>query len=54
MSIDHIMSEICNLRIGEIILIDDSNTLLNYGYQFIKNLYAVDSRSRTRELGVSL
>ena len=30
MSIDHIISEIYNLRIKEIILIGDSTTLLDY------------------------
>ena len=30
MSIDHIISEICNSRIEEVILIGDSTTLLNY------------------------
>ena len=30
MSIDHIVSEICNSRIGEVILIGDSTTLLDY------------------------
>ena len=30
MSIDHIISEICNSRIGEVILIDDNTTLLDY------------------------
>ena len=45
MLIDHIIGEIYNLRIGEVILIGDSTTLLDYGHQFIRNLHAVDSRS---------
>ena len=30
MSIDHIISEICNSKIGEVILIGDNTILLNY------------------------
>ena len=37
-----------NLRIWEVILISDSTTLLDYGYQFMGNLHAVDGMSRTR------
>ena len=48
MSVDHIISEICNSRIGEVILIGDSTTLLDYGHQFMGNLHAVDDMSRTR------
>ena len=32
MLVDHIISEICNLRIKEVILIDGSTTLLDYGH----------------------
>ena len=35
MSFDHIISEICNSRIREVILIDDNITLLDYEHQFI-------------------
>ena len=45
MSIDHIMSEICNSNIREVILIGDSTILLNYGHQFMESLHVVDSRS---------
>ena len=45
MSTDHIISEICNSRIGEVILIGDNTTLLNYGHQFIGSLHVVDSKS---------
>ena len=47
MLIDHIISEIYNSRIGDVILIDDSTTLLDYGHQFKGSLHVVDSRSRT-------
>ena len=46
MSIDHI-SKICNSRIGEVILIGDNSTLLDYGYQFMGSLHTVDSKSQT-------
>ena len=36
MSIDHIISEIYNSSIREVILIGDSTTLLDYGHQFMK------------------
>ena len=45
MLIDHIIGEIYNSRIGAVILIGDSTTLLDYRHQFIGNLHAVDSRS---------
>ena len=45
MSIDHIISRICNSRIEEVILISDNLTLLNYEHQFMGSLHAVDSRS---------
>ena len=45
MSIDHIISEICNSNIREVILIGDSTILLNYGHQFMESLHVVDSRS---------
>ena len=48
MSIDHIISENCNLRIGKVILISDNTTLLNYEHQFIENLHEVDGRSQTQ------
>ena len=47
MSIDHIISENCNLRIGKVILISDNTTLLNYEHQFIGSLHVVDRRSQT-------
>ena len=47
MSVDHIISEICNSRIGEVILISDNTTLLDYEHQFMGSLHAVGSRSRT-------
>ena len=47
MSIDHIINEICNSRIGEVILIGDSTILLDYGHQFVGSLHTMDSRSRT-------
>ena len=47
MSIDHIISEIYNLRIGEVTLIGDNTTLLDYRHQFMGSLHAMDSRSRT-------
>ena len=48
MSIDNIISEICNSIIKEVILIGDSTTLLDYGYQFMESLHVVDSRSQTQ------
>ena len=47
MSIDHIISEIYNSRIVEVILMGDSTTLLDYGHQFMGSLHVVDSRSWT-------
>ena len=47
MSINHIISEIYNTRIIEVILIGDNNTLLNYGHQFIEGLHVMDSRAWT-------
>ena len=47
MSVDHTISRICNSRIGEVILICDSTTLLDYKHQFMGSLHAVDSRSQT-------
>ena len=46
MSIDHIISKICNSRIGEVILIGDNTTLLYYGQQFMGSLPVVDSKSQ--------
>ena len=48
MSIDHIISAICNSRIGELILIANRTTLLDYGHQFMGSLYAVDNRLQTQ------
>ena len=48
MSIDNIISEICNSIIKEVILIGDSTTLLDYRYQFMESLHVVDSRSQTQ------
>ena len=48
MSIDHIINEIFNSRIGEVILIDDNTTLLDYEHQFMESLYVVDSKSQTQ------
>ena len=45
MSIDHIISGIHNSKIGEVILIDDNTTLLDYGYQFMGSFNVVDCRS---------
>ena len=42
MSVDHIISRICNSRIGEVILIGDSTTLLDYRHYFMGSLHAVD------------
>ena len=50
MSIDHIISKICNSRIGEVILIGDNTTLLYYGQQFMGSLPIVDSKSQISEL----
>ena len=50
MSADHIISGICNSNIGEVILIGDSTTLLDYEHQFMGSLHTVDSRSQTRTL----
>ena len=47
MSIDHIISGIYNSRIGNVILIGDNTTLLNYKHQFMGSLYVVDSVSQT-------
>ena len=48
MLVDHIISGICNLRIGKVILIGDSTTLLDYRHQFTGSLLVVDSRSQTQ------
>ena len=50
MSIDHIISEICNLRIWKVILIGNNTTLLDYKYQFMGGLHTVDSKSGTQAL----
>ena len=46
MSFDHIISEIYNSNIWEVILIGDSTTLLDYEHQFMGSLHAVDNRSQ--------
>ena len=43
MSFDHIISEICNSRIGEVILIGDNTTLLDYGHQFLRSVHVMGS-----------
>ena len=48
MSIDHMISEICNFKIEEVILIGDITILIDYKYQFMGNLHA--SRSHTQAL----
>ena len=45
MLVDHIISEICNSRIGEVILIGDNTTLLDYEHQFMGSLNVVNGRS---------
>ena len=47
MSVAHIISRICNSRIGEVILIGDNTTMLDYIHQFMGSLHAINSRSRT-------
>ena len=47
MSIDHIISEIFNLRIEKVILIGNNTILLEYKHQFIGSLHVVDSGSQT-------
>ena len=42
MSIDHIISEIYNSRIGKLILIGDNITLLDYRHQFMEGLHVVE------------
>ena len=54
MSIDHKISGIYNSRIGEVILIGGSTTLLDYEHQFMGSLDAMDGRSQTQALGFSL
>ena len=54
MSIDHIISGICNSRIEEVILIGDSTALLDYRHQFMESLHIVDSMSQTRALSCLL
>ena len=39
MLVDHIISEICNSRIWEVILIGDNTTLLDYEHQFMESLH---------------
>ena len=50
MSFNHIISEIYNPRIGEVILIGDNTTLLDCGDQFMDSLHEVDSMSQTQAL----
>ena len=47
MLVDHITSGICNLRIGDVILIRENTTLLDYGHLSMGSLYAMASKSRT-------
>ena len=44
MSVDHIINDICNSRIENVILIGDNTTLL-YGYQFMCSLHVVNNKS---------
>ena len=44
MLIDHIISEIYNLIIKEIILIGDNTTLLDYRHLFIESSHVMDSK----------
>ena len=48
MLVDHIISEICNVRIWKVILISDSTILLDYKHRFIKSQHVVHSRSQAR------
>ena len=48
MSIDHIISDVCNSRIGKVILISDSTTLLDYEHQFMRILRAINSKTWTQ------
>ena len=48
MSVNHIISEICNSKIGEVILIGDNTTMLDYGHRFMESLHAMDNRSQTQ------
>ena len=43
MLVDHIISEIYNSMIWEVILIGDSTTLLDYGHKFKESLHAMDN-----------
>ena len=45
MLVDHIISEICNLKIKKIILIGNNTTLLNYKHWFMDSPHAMNSRS---------
>ena len=47
MSVDHIISKICNSGIVKVILIGDNTTLLYYRYQFMESLHLVDIKSQT-------
>ena len=44
MSVNHIINDICNSRIENVILIGDNTTLL-YGYQFMCSLHVVNNKS---------
>ena len=44
MLVDHIISEICNSMIGNVILIGDNTILLNYKHQFMGSMHIVDIR----------
>ena len=45
MSIDHIISGICNLKIEKVISICDNTSLLDYEHQFIGGLNVMDSKA---------
>ena len=44
MSVDHIISGIYNSSLGDVILIGDNTTLLDYDHSFMGSLHVVDSR----------
>ena len=48
MLVDHIISEICNSMIGNVILIGDNTILLNYKHQFMGSMHIVDIRLQNR------
>ena len=50
MLIGYIIRRIYNLKIGEVILIGNNITLLDYEHQFMGSLYVMDNRSQIRVL----